>query len=248
MAEVVGFFGARQGIGTTVRVVSLAWELARSRQVALIDMDASGGTVTDFLRIDPEGRSIGNLSRDPEVTLGALEEQAIRVDGRAQLRVVPGVRGGCGTPAHVFLPRVAKALHEMPDALVLLDLGSPLAYPGLANISGVGQVLSTYLPRLVLFVSDDHLTLALQLASVRTARLASAQVVINTQHKTLKGEAKRVLDREAPDLVVRMEWAWSRELWTQPLHAGPQAAALGLAADGRASAQGMRWLPWARRG
>lgn len=229
MAQVIGFCGTRQGVGATVRLVSLGWELAKTRQVMIVDLDAAGGTVVDFLQLETANRTVANLYSSSEISAGALEEQAVRAPGRERLRVVPAVRAGCGVPPHVLLPKLAQGLHELPDDLVLVDLGVPLAYPGLANIPGAGQVLSATLNNLVVFMWDDHLTLALQIQMLRLARLSSAQVVINSQHRKLAAEARHVLEREARDLVVKLEWPWSRDLWSQPLAAAAQAEVLGLA-------------------
>ncbi len=229
MPQVIGFLATRQGVGATVRLASLGWELAKSRQVMIVDLDAAGGTVAEFLRLEPSNRTIGNLYTSTEIRATALEEQAIRVSGRERLRVVPSVRAACGLPPHLLLPRMAQGLHELPDDIVLVDLGVPLAYPGLANIPGAGQVLSATLRNLVVFLWDDHVTLPLQLQMLRLARLSAGQVVINSQHRKLAAEARRFLERDATDLVVKLEWPWGRDPWSQPLGAAAQAKVLGLA-------------------
>jgi len=47
--------------------------------------------------------------------------------------------------------------------------------------------------------------------------------------RKLAAEARHVLEREASDLVVKLEWPWSRDLWSEPLAAAAQAEVLGLA-------------------
>ena len=234
MPRIVGCFGIRQGAGATVRTVSLAWELAKSKEVLLLDLDGAGGTVMDFLRLPPEDvgqRSIANCFSLPQIPVDALQEQAIRVRGRELLRVIPGVRTGCGPTMNEILPQIFRGLTELPDGLVLVDMGVPLTYPGQRSIQGVGAVLNQAFPGMqdkICYLWDDPLTLALQISHLRLANLNAAQIVITSQHKRLAAEARRVLEIEAPDHVVKLEWPWSQEIWKQPLGAAAQAKVLGL--------------------
>lgn len=239
MPRIVACFGIRQGVGATVRTVSLAWELAKSREVMLVDLDGAGGTVTEFLQMHDEDygqRSISNCLGLPQIPADALQEQAVRADGRERLRVVPGVRTGCGPTMNEILPQIYKGLTELPDELVLLDLGTPLAYPGQRSIQSVGTILNQAFPGVadkICYLWDDPFTLAAQIAQLRLANLNGAQVVITSRYKKLTAEARRVLEMETPDQVVKLAWPWSHDVARQPFGAAAQAKVLGLD-DGRA--------------
>ena len=234
MPRIVACFGIRQGAGATVRTVSLAWELAKTREVMLIDLDGSGGTVTEFLQMRDEDhgqRSISNCLGLPQIPVDALQEQAVRVLGRERLRVVPGVRTGCGPTMNEILPQIYKGLTELPDELVLVDLGTPLAYPGQRSIQSVGTILNQAFPGMedkICYLWDDPFTLSSQIAQLRLANLNAAQVVITSRYKKLTSEARRVLEMETPDQVVKLAWPWAHDVSRQPFGAAAQAKVLGL--------------------
>ena len=82
MTYPIAVLTTRPGQGATTFAISLAWDLAVTNSVMLVDFDMAGGTIADALEVDPGGRSIANLLTLPRVDAGSLAAQAVSLKGR----------------------------------------------------------------------------------------------------------------------------------------------------------------------
>ena len=129
----IGVCTTRAGQTSTYWATSLAWSLAEQRSVTLVDIDMEGGTIADLLYLSIADRSIGNCFGDRPARAVDVEEQAVAVPQRPNLRVVPGLRSSYGYEISDCLRRVGPAIAAVNSDVVIADLGHPLAHPGLRS-------------------------------------------------------------------------------------------------------------------
>src|SRR5471032_1284168 len=86
----LGVCTTRAGQTSTSWATSLAWSLAASRSVVLVDGDMEGGTIADLLYLRLDDRGLANCFGDRPVTAAVLTAQTIPVPDRPGLRVIPG--------------------------------------------------------------------------------------------------------------------------------------------------------------
>ena len=77
MATLIAVYSTRAGQTSTYWATSLAWTLAESRRVMLVDADMEGGTIADLLYLRVEDRSLGNCFGDRPAAPQELDEQSL---------------------------------------------------------------------------------------------------------------------------------------------------------------------------
>ena len=178
MSYPVAILTTRPGQGSTTFALSLAWDLALTRSVTLIDADMMGGTLADALELDTQGRSIAHLLTATQLDPTAIDGQAVTHPGRGSLRIVPGLRGFSGPSLGRLIPRMATALMEMKTDFVLLDLGCPLAFPDLESPRVTAETLGHAVRRTFVVLRDDPTFLPGSIQLLKFARIPQADVVV----------------------------------------------------------------------
>lgn len=205
----VAVYTTRAGQTSTYWATSLAWTLAQRRRVLLIDCDMEGGTIADLLYLRTEERSIGNVFADRLARPEELAEQALRVAGRANLSVVPGLRGSCGFEISEALRRLQPAICNQPDEVVIADLGHPLAHPLLRSPRGAAEMICSVFQRAFIVVRDDPALVARTIDVLGDARPPHGELILCHQRsRAMKRELIDSLERELPALPVRDIWPW----------------------------------------
>ena len=209
MKTVIGVCTTRAGQTSTFWATSLAWTLAATRPVVLVDCDMEGGTIADLLFLRADGRSIANCFGERPASAADLIAQAVDVPRRPNLRVIPGLRGTAGFEVAECLNQVGRGLRELESDAVVVDLGHPLAHVGLRSQRAAAQAVCTVFPRLFVVVRDEPALMAHTIDVLRAARLSHGELIICQQRSRAHRRAVvESVTRELPDLAIRDGWAW----------------------------------------
>lgn len=220
----------------------------------LIDGDGAGGTVAALLGIE-DSRSLANAYSPHGVSTADLERQAITLPGQQRLRVVPGFRDPGRPGAHTAAMLVA-AIEGLPEELVVVDCGTPLAYPDLVDREAAARALgeASHAVLIVVRTESDLLDQAVRL--LRTVLVPRARLVlVRPAHRRGVDEARRLLQVALPAYPIATEWEWNPDRWAaararcEPVYREGMAAELGLVGGGRvapAAARPHRWPLWRR--
>ena len=199
----------RAGQTSTSWALSVAWTLAETRSVALVDADMEGGTIADLLYLPVADRGIANCLGDRPATAADLEAQMIVVPARSNLSVLPGLRGTFGFDMVECLRRIGAALRALQYDTVVVDLGHPLSHPGLRSPRAVGQAMCDTFPRVFFVLRDEPALMARSIDVLHAARLPRGEIVICEQRsRGLQRALAASLERELPDLTLRNGWSW----------------------------------------
>ena len=178
MSYPIAVMTTRPGQGSTTFALSLAWDLAATRSVTLVDADMMGGTIADALELDTGGQSIAHLLTASRVDPQAIDTQAIPHPQRPSLRVVPGLRGFSGPSAGRLMPRLAGAIATMATELVVVDLGCPLAFPDLESPRVTAETVAHAVRRTLVVLRDDPTLLPGSIQLLKFARIPQADLVV----------------------------------------------------------------------
>jgi MinD-like ATPase involved in chromosome partitioning or flagellar assembly len=210
MSTIVSVLTTKDGQGSTSFALSLAWTAAEHRRVMLVDADMSGtGNLADMIALDVGSRGIGNLFGTLAITTFMLEQQAVAVRARPRLRVVPGLPGFCGPGVAELLPRMGAALQALPDDLVVLDLGAPLAHPRQESPRRTGEVICTASQRVFVVMQDSPARLVKSIQVLKGAQLAQAELVLyETRRAALREQIRRALGEHLPGIRISALLPW----------------------------------------
>ena len=178
MSYPVAVLTTRPGQGSTTFALSLAWDLALTRSVTLIDADMMGGTLADALELDTQGRSIAHLLTATRLDAALIDGQAVTHPERGSLRIIPGLRGFSGPSLGRLIPRLATSLVEMKTDFVVLDLGCPLAFPDLDSPRVTAETLGHAVRRMFVVLRDDPTFLPGSIQLLKFARVPRADLVV----------------------------------------------------------------------
>jgi MinD-like ATPase involved in chromosome partitioning or flagellar assembly len=205
----VGVCTTRAGQTSTSWATSLAWSLAASRSVVLVDCDMEGGTIADLLYLRLDDRGLANCFGDRPVTATVLETQAIPVPDRPRLRVIPGLRGTYGSEIGECLRSIGPALRNLTCDAVVVDLGHPWAHTSLRSPRAAGDAVCSVFDRVFIVIRDDPALLSRSIDVLRTARPPHGELIVCEQrgaaHRRVMVES---IERELPDLPIRRGWEW----------------------------------------
>jgi MinD-like ATPase involved in chromosome partitioning or flagellar assembly len=228
----VGVCTTRAGQTSTYWATSLAWTLAESRSVVLVDCDMEGGTIADLLLLDVDDRGLANCFGDRPAEAAMLSAQAIRVPHRPNLSVVPGLRGTNGFEIAACLHKLSQGLQGLGCDVVVVDLGHPLAHPGLRSPRAAAQAICTVFQRVFVVVRDEPALMSRSIDVLRAARLAHGELIICRQrgraHHRLLVES---VERELPDIAIRDGWAWDGSRAARMADTGKPMVLSGVAAE-----------------
>ncbi|MBV8194125.1 MAG: hypothetical protein JOY80_01210 [Candidatus Dormibacteraeota bacterium] len=209
MRTLIAVCTTRAGQTSTSWAASVAWTLAETRTVTLLDCDMEGGTLADLLYLPVADRSIANCLGETVTSVGALESQMVTVPDRPNLRVVPGLRGTFGFDIVECLRRVGPALRELASDTVIADLGHPLSHPGLRSPRAAADAICSSFPRVFFILRDEPALISRSLDVLRAARLPRGELIICQQRsRSMQRVLAESLQRDLPDLPLRNGWSW----------------------------------------
>lgn len=229
MSALVGVCTTRAGQTSTSWATSLAWTLAGSRSVVLLDCDMEGGTVADLLYLRLDDRGLANCLGGKPVTAAALAAQTVAVPDRPGLRVVPGLRSTYGFEIGECLRAIAPALVGLTCETVIVDLGHPWSHPGLRSPRAAADAVCSIFHRLFIVIRDEPALLSRSIDVLRTARPSHGELVVCEQRGTAH---RRVMvdtvERELPDLPIRRGWQWDERRAARTADTGRPATLIGV--------------------
>ncbi len=205
----LGVCTTRAGQTSTSWATSLAWSLAATRSVVLVECDMEGGTIADLLYLRLDDRGLANCFGDRPATREVLESQAVSVPDRRHLRVIPGLRSTYGSEIGECLRSIGPALRTLACDAVVVDLGHPFAHTSLRSPRAAADSVCSVFDRVFIVVRDDPALLSRSIDVLRTARPPHGELIVCEQrgatHRRVMVES---LERELPDLPIRRGWAW----------------------------------------
>ena len=224
------------GQGSTTYALGLAWSAAADRTVRLIDADPAVGTVRTLLNLDAKA-SVENVLGSAGVQASALEAQTVEIDGRPQLRVVPGFRRWEFRSGQV-IGRLAPVLAQLPDDVVIVDVGCPFDPPEGGTQSSVAMLAGHFdLILVVLRSQADLLERALRLLDgVPQERMRL--VVARPPHRREMNATLDLLHAHLPALGEPLEWDWDHSRVVKqgvsgiPVHRSGMLEETGLVGSG----------------
>lgn len=232
MSVLIGVYTTRAGQTSTYWATSLAWSLSEKWRVMMVDCDMEGGTIADLLYLRIEDRSLGNVFGDRPAYAQELEEQAVNVPNRPNLRVVPGLRSSYGFEISDCLRRLAPAFSQLPYHFVIADLGHPLAHPGLRSPRAAAEAICAVFGRAFIVVRDDPALVARTINVLRAARPPHGEIIVCHQRsRAHKRSIIESMERELPDLPVRDIWTWDEKRATRMGDTGVPMTLAGIDKD-----------------
>jgi hypothetical protein len=181
--------------------------------VMLVDADMSGtGNIADLLALDVEGQGIGNLFGTQAITATMLEQQALAVRARPRLRIVPGLHGFCGPSVALILPSLATAFSALPEELIILDLGAPLAHPGQESPRRTGEVICQVAHRVLVVAQDGPTRLTKTIQVLMLAQLPRAELIVcETRGGQMRDQIARTISHHLPSVRLSGFVTWDEK-------------------------------------
>lgn len=239
MSYPIAILTTRPGQGSTTFAISLAWDLAMTRSVTLIDADMMGGTVADALELDTKGRGIANLLTASTIETGALEAQAVIHPARPSLHIVPGLRGFSGPSMGRLVARLAGALSTLRTDFVVVDMGCPLAFPDLESPRVTAESVSHAVRRTLVVLRDDPTLLPGSIQLLKFARIPQADLVVMKRRGSRMGRiASDVLGVQLPGYPT-WQFDWDEKRGQQATYEGRVLEQPGLADTLRLQSSGV---------
>jgi MinD-like ATPase involved in chromosome partitioning or flagellar assembly len=213
LSTAIAVLTTKDGQGSSTLALSLAWAAAQHARVMLIDADMSGtGNLADLLALNVEGQGIGNLFGTQVITAGMLEQQSLVVKARPRLRMVPGLQGFCGPSIAEVLPRLASAFSSLPEELVFLDLGSPLAHPGQESPRRTGEIICQAVSRALVVAHDSPSRLIKTIQILMLAQLPRAELIVaETRGGQMRDQVTKAVSEHLPGVRLSGFVAWDEK-------------------------------------
>ncbi|MFN2463979.1 MAG: hypothetical protein ABR573_08780 [Candidatus Dormibacteria bacterium] len=229
MSYPIAVLTTRPGQGSTTFAISLAWDLAASASVTIVDLDMMGGSVADALELNAEGLGIANLLTNATVDGSGLDAQAVPHPARPSLRVVPGLRGFSGPSLGRLMPRLAAAFSAVKSDFTVIDMGCPLAFPDLESPRLTAETISHAVRRTMVVVRDDPTFLPGSIQLLKFARIPQADLVVMKRRGSRMGRiASDVLGVQLPGYPT-WQFDWDERRGQQATFEGKVLEQPGLA-------------------
>ena len=176
----------------------------------LVDADGAGGTVASLLGIE-DSRSLATAYSPHGIGVEDLERQAITLRSRPRLRVVPGFRDP-GRPGSHTAEVLFPALERLPEELVVVDVGTPFAYPDLVDREGITRALAAAFHAVLIVLRTESDLLDSAVHTLRALAIPRARLVlVRPAHRRGVAEARTLLGEVLPTYPVAAEWEWNPE-------------------------------------
>ena len=232
MSTRIAVYTTRAGQTSSHWAACLAWTLAATQRVLLVDCDMEGGTLADLLLLRSGDRSIANCFGDRPATPAELAAQAVPHPQRAQLRVVPGLARSYGYEVTECLAKLGPALAGVEDEVVVADLGHPLSHPGLRSPRSAAEAICRVFPRCFVVIRDEPALLSRSIAVLQAARPPHGELVVCHQRsRAYRRLISDTLARNVPELPVRDVWQWDEAKAARIGETGAPFSLPGVAAD-----------------
>ncbi len=208
----VGVLGVRGGSTSTHWATCLAWTIAEQARVMLVDYDMEGGTIADLLGIAAESKSIGNIM-GAAVGTAALEAQAVRLEKRPSLRVVPGLWSAYGAEVAYDLPLLRQPLLGLPEDVVVVDLGHPVSHAGIREPKRIAETICQVFSRVFVVMRDTPELASRAINVLELAEFPFAEIVVCTErHRSLTKEIhQRICGRLGQFRSIASGWDWDEK-------------------------------------
>ncbi len=235
MGTLIAVYTTRAGQTSSYWATSLAWTLAETRRVMLVDCDMEGGTIADTLYLKNDDRSIGNCFGDRPAMPDELADQALVVPQRPNLSVVPGLQSSYGYEISDSLRKLQPAFEGLSDhefEITIADLGHPLSHPGLRSPRAGAEAICAVFHRAFVVIRDDPSLISRSINVLRVARPPHGEIIICHQRsRAMKKEIIESIERELPDLPVRDIWLWDERKATRMGDSGVPMTLPGIGKD-----------------
>jgi MinD-like ATPase involved in chromosome partitioning or flagellar assembly len=232
VTTLMAVYTTRAGQTSTHWAVCLAWTLAESRRVLLVDCDMEGGTIADLLLLRTEDHSVANCFGDRPATPSQLAAQAVPHPEREALSVVPGLSRSYGYEVSECLRKLAPAMGGAPVDVVIADLGHPLSHPALRSPRASADAICSVFGRAFIVVRDDPALLSRSIAVLQAARPSHGELIVCHQHsRAYRRAILEILQQNLPELAIRDVWQWDDARSARMAETGVPASLPGVDLD-----------------
>lgn len=232
VTTLVAVYTTRAGQTSTHFAASLAWTLAASCRVLLVDCDMEGGTLADLLLLRTADRGIASCFGDRPATPADLLAQAVPHPEREALLVVPGLSRSYGYEVTECLRRLGPALRDCGVDVVVADLGHPLSHPGLRSPRAAAEAICSLFGRAFIVVRDDLALMSRTISVLQAARPAHGELVICHQRsRAYRRVILEAVQRNLPGIAVRDVWQWDEARAARMSETGVPATLDGITRD-----------------
>jgi cellulose biosynthesis protein BcsQ len=211
MSYVISWVGTKDGQGLTTTVLSVAFEIAHSHTVLVVDADMSGtSTALDHLHLHPHGRGMNNLVGMSKITQDSLLRQVIQTR-HPRVHLVPGLMAIYGTGIADFIGQLEKggALADLSYDFVLLDLGAAWSHPLLDSPRTAAQAVARISSRVFVLMHDSPARIARSIQVLQAAQPPRAEIVlVETRNGALSQQVRDVLATRLPSIAVSARVRW----------------------------------------
>jgi len=172
MSYVISWVGTKDGQGLTTTLLSVAFEIAHSHSVLVVDADMSGtSTALDHLHLHPHGRGMNNLVGMSKITQDTLLRQVIQTR-HPRVHLVPGLMAICGTGTADFIGQLERggALADLPYDFVLFDMGAAWSHALLESPRSAAQAVGRISARVFVLMHDSPARIARSIQVLQAAQ------------------------------------------------------------------------------
>jgi MinD-like ATPase involved in chromosome partitioning or flagellar assembly len=211
VSYVISWVGTKDGQGLTTTMLSVAFEIAHSHSVLVVDADMSGtSTALDHLHLHPQGRGMNNLVGMSKITQDTLLRQVIQTR-HPRVHLVPGLMAICGTGIADFIGQLERggALTDLPYDFVLFDMGAAWSHALLESPRSAAQAVGRISARVFVLMQDSPARIARSIQVLQAAQPPRAEIVLmETRGGALSQQVRDVLAARLPSIALAARVRW----------------------------------------
>jgi len=230
MSYVISWVGTKDGQGLTTTMLSVAFEIAHSHSVLVVDADMSGtSTAIDHLHLHPHGRGMNNLVGMSKITQDTLLRQVIQTR-HPRVHLVPGLMAICGTGIADFIGQLERggALTDLPYDFVLFDMGAAWSHALLESPRTAAQAVGRISARVFVLMHDSPARIARSIQVLQAAQPPRAEIVlVETRNGALSQQVRDVLGARLPSIALAARVRWEPKRAVAAENAGVPISRVG---------------------